>query len=365
MRVLFGTTRGHVPEQLGGSQQDMHALLQALLERGHHCEAVATIEPGPRLLLYRVLRRVSGRRRIGLRDRRNRYATYRAWYDQVPRLVGARLDAHRPDVFVADFRPDNEMVDEGLARGIPTLLRIVSVGSVERHVPISRHPLVQTYSNSAFVASRVRLRYGLESPIVYPLIDLDRYRTERRDPVFVTFFNPIAIKGLETVLEVAGRLPHRRFQIVEVLPLRGAALADLNARFAALPNVTFCRASQDVRPVYGRTLLLLAPSQVEEGFGRVVIEAQASGIPCVVRDVGGLGEAVGAGGVLMPPSATAAEWAEAIEAVLGDRRRLADLSAAAASNAARPEFSLQHNVERFIALATSHARAATPSRAAS
>ena len=67
----------------------------------------------------------------------------------------------------------------------------------------------------------------------------------------------------------------------------------------------------------------------------------------------------------MPPSATAAEWAEAIEAVLGDQRRLADLSAAAASNAARPEFSLKHNVERFIALATSHAGAGTPSRAAS
>jgi glycosyltransferase involved in cell wall biosynthesis len=343
----------------------MHALLQALQAKGHACEAVATIEPGARLLLYRVLRRLSGRRRIGLCDRRNRYATYRAWYDQVPRLVGARLDANRPDVLVADFRPENGMVDEALRRGVPTLLRIVSVGSVERQVPIPRHPLVQTYSNSTFVASRVRVRYGLESPIIYPLIDIERYRTVRRDPAFVTFFNPIAIKGLETVLDVARRLPHRRFQIVEVLPLRGAALADLRARFAASPNVTFCRATQDVRPVYSRTQLLLAPSQVEEGFGRVVIEAQASGVPCVARAVGGLGEAVGAGGVLMPPAATSAEWADAIEAVLGNDRRLADLSAAAASNAARPEFSLEHNVDRFIALAASHVAACTPSRAAS
>src|SRR3954464_9007225 len=104
MRVLFGTSRGHVPEQVGGSQQDMHALLHQLFERGHECEAVATIEPGPRLLAYRMLRRLSGRRFLALRDRRNGYATYRAWYDLVPEAAGARMDANRPDVVVADFR---------------------------------------------------------------------------------------------------------------------------------------------------------------------------------------------------------------------------------------------------------------------
>jgi glycosyltransferase involved in cell wall biosynthesis len=363
MRVLFGTLRGHVPEQLGGSQQDMHAQLQGLLARGHSCEAVATIQPGVRLPLFRGLRWISGRRILAWKDGLNGYPTYRTWPNLVATLVGRRLDAHRPDLVIADFQEENPIVDESLRRGIPTLLRIVTVlGTVERQVEIPRNVLLRPFCNSEFVASRVRARYGIESPAIYPPIRLDRYRTPRPDPAFITFFNPVPLKGIDLVLDVAARLPHRRFQIVEVRLMRGAALANLRSRLASLPHVTFCRRAVDVRPAYGRTVLLLAPSNHPEAFGRVVVEAQASGIPCVVRDVGGLGEAVGAGGVLMPASATAAEWAEAIDGVLSDHSRLAELSAAATANAARPELSFEHNIDKFIALAESHARAGTRER---
>ena len=64
----------------------------------------------------------------------------------------------------------------------------------------------------------------------------------------------------------------------------------------------------------------------------------------------------------MPASASAAEWADAIEAVLSDGSRLAELSAAATANAARPELSFEHNMARFIALAESHASAGTRAR---
>ena len=363
MRILFGTLRGHVPEQLGGSQQSIHALLQALHERGHDSEAVATIQPGPRLLLYRAMRRVSGRSAFGLKDRRNGYATYRAWNEFVPLLVGERVDAHRPDLVVVDFSSENRILPEVLARKIPTLLRISMMWPAERQIAIPRDPFLQAYSNSAFMASRVGAQYDVETPVIYPPIDVERFRTARRDPRYVTFFNPIAIKGVETVLEVAARLPHRRFQVVEVLQLPTAALDDLRGRLAALPNVTFCRAAPDVRPIYRNTLLLLVPSQWEEPFGRVVVEAQSSGIPCIVRDIGGLREAVGAGGVLMPPSAGSSEWAEAVDSVLENRDRLAALSAAASKNAARPEFSLEHHVRQFVALAESHVATVTGSGA--
>jgi glycosyltransferase involved in cell wall biosynthesis len=363
MRVLFGTLRGHVPEQLGGSQQDMHAQLQALLARGHTCEAVATIKPGFRLPLFRGLRCVSGRRILAWNDGLNGYPTYRTWQGLVPTVVRKRLDLNRPDLVVADFQEQNPIIDESLRRGIPTLSRIVTVlGTVERQVEIARDVLLRTFSNSEFVASRVRARYGIESPVIYPPIPLERYRTPRPDPAFITFFNPVPLKGIDLVLDIAARLRHRRFQIVEVKLMRGAALADLRTRLAPLPHVTFRRRAVDVRPAYASTVLLLAPSNHPEAFGRVVVEAQASGIPCVARDVGGLGEAVGAGGVLMPASATAAEWAEAVEAVLSDETRLAQLSAAATANAARPELSLKHNMDKFIALAESHAGVATRAR---
>ncbi len=358
MRVVFATLRGHVPEQLGGSQQSIHTLLQALVERGHDCEAVATLQPGPRRLLYRGMRRLSGRRDFGLKDSRPGYPTYRAWYEFVPSLLGARLESNRPDLVVADFSSENPLLPQALARQIPTLLRISRMWPPERRVAIPHDPFLQAYSNSADMASRVRAQYGIETPVIYPPIDVERFRTARPNPECVTFFNPIAIKGVETVLDVAARLPHRHFQVVEVLRLSSAALEDLRGRLAKLPNVTFCRASPDVRPVYSKTQLLLVPSQWEEPFGRVVVEAQASGIPCIVRDSGGLREAVGEGGILMAPSAGSTEWAEVVESVLRNPDRLAALSAAATRNAARPEFSLRHHVAQFVAVAESHVAAA-------
>ena len=187
MRIVFGTLRGHVPEQLGGSQQDMDGILSALVGLGHQCEAVAALQPGPRLVVQRALRRLSGRRWISWSDRRNGYPTHRAWGCLVPQLLGRRLDAVEADLVVADFKPDNALADEALRRGIPVLLRIVSVGSVDQGVPIPRNPLVRVFANSQFVASRVRARYGLECPVIYPLIRLeqdpalrDRRRTSSR-----------------------------------------------------------------------------------------------------------------------------------------------------------------------------------------
>ena len=52
--VLFGYLRGHVPEGLEDHSRTCTPLLQALGARGHSCEAVATIQSGFRLPLFRV-----------------------------------------------------------------------------------------------------------------------------------------------------------------------------------------------------------------------------------------------------------------------------------------------------------------------
>ncbi len=47
-------------------------------------------------------------------------------------------------------------------------------------------------------------------------------------------------------------------------------------------------------------------TSISEGFPYVVIEAMASGLPVVATDVGGVAEAVGEAGVLVPPRDSAA-----------------------------------------------------------
>ena len=75
----------------------------------------------------------------------------------------------------------------------------------------------------------------------------------------------------------------------------------------------------DVRPYYAAMDMLAISSVKSETFGRVSIEAQASGIPVLCSDIGGIPETLSPGvtGLLLPPGNITA-WRDAIVAVAGD-----------------------------------------------
>ncbi len=70
-----------------------------------------------------------------------------------------------------------------------------------------------------------------------------------------------------------------------------------------------------------------------ESFGLVAVEAQACGTPVVAADVGGLPFAVGDAGLLVPTHETG-DWADALESLLLDGERRAELSRRAVRHAA-------------------------------
>jgi glycosyltransferase involved in cell wall biosynthesis len=74
--------------------------------------------------------------------------------------------------------------------------------------------------------------------------------------------------------------------------------------------------------------IVVSPSSDPEGFGRVIVEAQAMGRPVVATDHGGARETVlpGVTGWLVPPrnpTALAAAIGEALSLSMGERQRLA------------------------------------------
>jgi glycosyltransferase involved in cell wall biosynthesis len=80
-----------------------------------------------------------------------------------------------------------------------------------------------------------------------------------------------------------------------------------------LPNVTVLEPRAEVGEIYAQTRLLLVPSQWEETFGRVAIEAFANGIPVIGSSVGGLKEHVGEAGILVEEKRDVGAWVRAIE----------------------------------------------------
>ena len=148
----------------------------------------------------------------------------------------------------------------------------------------------------------------------------------QREVGTVLAFNPVRSKGGAVLLELARRLPGVRFRLV-----RGRA--NPYPGLAEQPNVEVV-AQGDPRREYARASLLLVAS-LSETFGRVVAEAQASGLPVVASDLAVLRATAGECGEAWVPVGDVEAWGEAVRGLVGDEEGGAALAAAGRENVGR------------------------------
>lgn len=207
-------------------------------------------------------------------------------------------------------------------------------------------------ASSGFLADKVYRATGHRAEVVYPPAEL--YFDTRGDPEGrVTMINPHPVKGLDTFLEIARRLPTVNFLLQESWKLDIPALTALETRLAELPNVCFAHRVSDMRSVYRQTRLLIAPSRWEEGFGMVALEAQSCGIPVIASRRGGLPEAIGDGGLLIDDYLNVDAWVPAIDRVLNDAAHYHALAKRARRHAASDIFSADTLARRLYTIAQS------------
>jgi glycosyltransferase involved in cell wall biosynthesis len=122
----------------------------------------------------------------------------------------------------------------------------------------------------------------------------------------------------------------------------------MEQRARAAGNITLYPPTNDMRPHYARARLVLAPSQWEEAWGRVATEAHINGIPVLASDQGGLREAVGPGGLLVPLSASIEQWKDAFSRLWDDQDTHTHVSKAALAYSRRPEIQPETIVDVFV-----------------
>ncbi|MGO0123366.1 glycosyltransferase [Desulfothermobacter acidiphilus] len=224
---------------------------------------------------------------------------YPSWWDREINLLIERCTQSRTDRFIAVSR----FLAEDLRRGgvAPDKISVVYNG-------------IEFSSLAGSPGCNFRSQWNIppDAPLVATVGRLHPVKGQR-------YF-------LEAAVEVRRRFPEARFAVIGAGPeqeelLRLAHRLQLEDRVVFtgfLPEVTSCYPELD--------LLVLA--SLMEGFGLVVLEALALGVPVVATQVGGLPEIVqdGETGLLVPPADPIA-LAQAMIWMLGNREEARAMAA--------------------------------------
>lgn len=318
MRILYASERPPYPFFLGGAARCAHQLLLTLTrDFGAQCTAVGSSDytvtpwayPPPTEHLA-----------LGILSVAPACETLNCGYPvQVIPDYLARLDmfihTFKPDVVWAQLEGAYAVLKLARQKGVQGLFYVHDAEFDPNELRAIADLGCHIICSSAFLAEKARKTIGRETHVVYPATEL-YFGTASNPDGYMTMINPFRVKGIETFLDIAQRLPSERFMLVESWKLNDAALAALQERLTPLSNVRLVRRVSDMRTIYGQTKLLLVPSVWEEGFGMVAVEAQSCRIPVIASARGGLPESVGDGGLLIADYLNTDSWLAAINQVL-------------------------------------------------
>ncbi|MFQ6547509.1 glycosyltransferase [Aestuariibius sp. 2305UL40-4] len=366
MRILFAGGNGWLPEASGGTQNSTDHLIRESLSRGHDC-AVYCGFSGRGVFGFRmkVQRKLTGRP-FSI-DRSQGYEVMRTWEPIDAARIRAAVDRFRPNVVVVQTRRSAALGLGFAELGVPVVLYLRNVEFAENDGDVSAIPGAHFIANSEFTARSYAREYGIDCTVITPTIHFEKYRCDTTRE-FATLINIHPKKGYEIARDLARANSDIPFLFVEAWTLWDGLFEQIKAEIDALENVTFMRRTSDMSKVYGRTRVLLAPSQWEEAWGRVASEAHCSGIPVIGSDRGGLPQAIGPGGVVLPHDAPVSEWSSELRRLWFDADAYDEVSKRALDYAKRPELDFAEQYETFMSVlrkATETAEAPTATAEAS
>lgn len=151
---------------------------------------------------------------------------------------------------------------------------------------ISSHRVNEFVANSEYIANRIRKCYGRRAKVIYPPVDVDRFRiSEKRDNYFVTISRLVPYKRIDIIIRAFNQLK---------LPL--VIIGDGPSRKSLMkiagPTIEFLgyQPANEVETILSRARAFVFSA--EEDFGIVNVEAQASGLPVIAFGRGGTLETV-------------------------------------------------------------------------
>ncbi len=249
-------------------------------------------------------------------------------HDKIIKEIGKNILNFKPDVIITQLMWSDIALKLAKKYKIPSIMRVCKVPLELDLNEDSEYSPTEIIGTSKLIRDHVKKKWNREAIIINPLVETKEYviLDKEFNPTnnqLIFMFNPLARKGGEIFKRIAQRLPNKQFGTVfgwsslkenpsnknfskryikRVTESEGSlfdgALPDY-VSFKDILNARILNPEDDVKVVYKKIRLLLIPSQWEEAFGRVAIEAMVNGIPVISSNIAGLKDSVGKGGVLV------------------------------------------------------------------
>ncbi len=217
---------------------------------------------------------------------------------------------HRPNVFYCHTpcRVFYDLKRYNISYQSNAVKKAVAWGWTTSHGRFDQQAIGQVdviLANSKNVQQRITRYYGRKSTVVYPPVSTSQYQTQTFGDFWLSVNRLFPEKRVDLQIETFKHLPDENLVIVGGFSARDKSLARYHKSLAHTPrNVTILGAVSEaqLRKLYA-TCKGVVYTPIDEDFGLVPIEAQASGKAVVGVNEGGLQETVidGVTGFLVSP----------------------------------------------------------------
>lgn len=187
---------------------------------------------------------------------------------------------------------------------------------VRRHYEEALSHMDVVIANSQNVRNRLKTMLGIESTVIHPPIDTERFRWIEAGDYFISLARLTEYKRVETIVQAFMQMPDQKL----VVASGGPQEAHLRKLAEHSPNITFTGWLEEgaLANLVGRARAAIY-IPIDEDFGMSPVEAMAAGKPVIGVAEGGVLETVleGETGLLVPAPPSLGALIEAVKLMTG------------------------------------------------